>query len=399
MRLNMGLEKARAGAGGMSAFPGRHAALALLALLLLALMPHADDAAQFRNEAGQSFQSSFENNWQGIAIVAIAAGIFFNALVYMAGMALEAENLKRYARAEGLQITASALIIFFAVSLLYTLTNGAGQSLSALSFMGEVIGSGSVIHCNAEQVKADNYNYNIWKDYGFGRGPLAAFKCKVQEKITALDTAYSNLYNANMGPEKSLSICYMLFGAPVWCNSWDLSQHQKVEQNHLLTSKIVGLLMPLHAQYTLAEYLQQNMLAVFLPAGLVMRIFPFTRGLGGLFIAIAVGFFFVFPTFFVLTDSSFVKSDTQPVADTTAGMCFSGFKGAAVLQSIANSQAAATEGSLAAMNTTELLYQITIGAMFYPFVALVLTLIFVRALTPLLGGDLGELMKMVARLG
>ena len=37
--------------------------------------------------------------------------------------------------------------------------------------------------------------------------------------------------------------------------------------------------------------------------------------------------------------------------------------------------------------------------MFYPFVALVITLIFIRAMTPLLGGDTGELMKMVARLG
>ena len=373
------------------------------ALLLAISLAHAGDGfTDFSQKAGKSFESKLGppsgvspgGSWWGLAIVAITIGVLFNALIYMMGAALESESLKRHAKAEGIQVTASALMIFFAVSLLYTLSNG---SLSALSFMRDMIGSGSTIRCAADGVPGGTYN--IWVDYGYGPGPLGAFKCKVQEKINALDATYRDIYNANMGPEKSLSMCYMLFGAPVWCNSWDLSQHQKVEENHLLAAKIVGLLMPLHAQYTLAEYLQQNMLAIFLPAGLVLRIFPFTRGVGGLFIAIAIGFFFVFPTFFVLTDSSYVKADAQAVSDNTAGMCFTGFKGAAVLQGLANSQAANTQGSLANMNATERLYEITIGTLFYPFVALVLTLIFVRAMTPLLGGDLGELMKMVARLG
>lgn len=368
-------------------------AFAAFAVLLASSLAHpqSGDFAAFEKQAGKSFQKSFEGDWQALALVAIAAGILFNAIIYMAGMALEAENLKRYARAEGLQVTASALMIFFAVSLLYTMAN------SGLSFFGEVIGPGSVIRCADESIAADNYNYNIWTDYGFGTGPLAAFKCKLQEKITALDRAYGNIRSINLAPEMRLSICYMLFGAPVWCNSWDTALHQAIEERHLLAAKIVGLLMPLHAQYTLAEYLQKNMLSVFLPAGLVMRIFPFSRGLGGLFIALAIGFFFVWPAFFVLTDSSFVKVSEQ-AAPGAAGICYTGFKGTAIVQSMANYGANSAE-ALSIASMTELLYQVTIGAMFYPFLALVLTLMFVRALTPLLGGDLGELMKMVARLG
>ena len=60
---------------------------------------------------------------------------------------------------------------------------------------------------------------------------------------------------------------------------------------------------------------------------------------------------------------------------------------------------AAAGETLALDNGKLLLFQLTISVMFYPFVSLVITLIFIRAMTPLLGGDMGELMKMVARLG
>lgn len=365
---------------------------AAIAVLLLAGLAHAQTAADFGTKEGGKFEKSFGENWQQLALVAIAAGILFNILVYMAGMALQAENLKRYARAEGLQVTASALMIFFAVSLLYSLSSGG----SAMSLFADIIGAASKIRCAA----VSGGVFYIWNEYDtFGSGPLGAFKCKLQEKITALDTAYGNIYTTNYFPERALSICYMFFGAPLYCNSWDQAQHKAVEERHLLATKVVGLLMPLHAQFSLAEYLQKNMLAVFLPAGLAMRIFPFSRGLGGLFIAIAIGFFFVWPAFFVLTDASFVKVDDAGASNMAAGACFTGFKGTAILQSMASDPNAASAAEFANTSMTELLYQVTIGTMFYPFVALVLTLIFVRALTPLLGGDLGDLMKMVARLG
>ena len=115
-----------------------------------------------------------------------------------------------------------------------------------------------------------------------------------------------------------------------------------------------------------------------------------------------IGFFFVWPTFFLLTDPSFVRVNepANPSAANQVGMCFTGFRGASiVLQNVIgkDSEGGAAE-TLAIENGKLLVFQLTTSILFYPFVALVITLIFIRAMTPLLGGDLGELMKMVARL-
>jgi hypothetical protein len=375
-------------------------AIIALAFLFLAGAIFSQTFQDFKDLYGD-VKSGFQkrigdgSSWMLLAIAAIMACLFFNVLLYMGGMTLQSEELKRYAQSEFLQVSASALMVFFAVSLLYALTNG-GAGISGLDFMGNVLGGASHIDCAA----VSGGVFNLWQDYpDFGSGPLGAFKCKVQEKITALDAAYNNAVETNMPMEQAASLCINLFGVPVYCGDWDLSLHNQVEKSHLIASKIVGLLMPLHAQFVLAQYLQNNMLQIFLPAGLVLRILPFTRGVGGLFIAIAIGFFFIFPTFFLLTDPTFVKADS-PQRNSVQGMCFTGFRGASVvLAGVLSSTAVASQSALASASAEELVFQITIATLFYPFVALVLTLIFIRAMTPLLGGDLGELMRMVSRLG
>lgn len=368
-----------------------------LLLLLIATPVFSQTFDDYRTTYGDQFENRMDS-WHTIAIAAILICLFSNLLIYMAGMALQSENLKRYARAEFLQVTASALMIFFAVELLYTLATGS-TGVSALDFMGETLGLGaSRIDCAA--ATSTGGQFIIWNNYrDFGAGPLGAFKCKVQEKINALDRAYNNALESNKPIEKLTSMCINLLGLPIYCGDWDFSLHMQVEKAHLVSNKVVSLLMPLHAQYVLAEYLQKNMLQVFLPAGLVMRIFPFTRGVGGLFIALGVGFFFVFPTFFLLTDPTFVKVNERQ-RDTQEGVCFTGFRGSSVILSgVLSTTGLTNANSLATASAEELVYQITIATIFYPFIALAITLIFVRAVTPLLGGDMGELMKMVARLG
>lgn len=378
--------------------------VALAAILIYSSLIFAQDFNAYKAKEGNAFLNRFgtpsmPGSWANMGLLAVLICLFSNILIFLAGMALESENLKRYARSEFLQVTASALMIFLAVELLYTLTSPPPDYLgiSAFDLMGSVLGNGaSAVDCAA----VAGGKFYIWQGYGnLGSGPLGAFKCKVQEKINALDRAYNNVVETNMPLEQMTSICINLFGVPVYCGDWDLSLHNEVEKSHLIATKIISLLMPLHAQFVLAEYIQKNMLAVFLPVGLVLRILPFTRGVGGLFIALAIGFYFIFPTFFLLTDPTFVKQDASQ-RNMLQGVCFTGFKGSAVLMAgVLSSTAISSQSALSSASAEEMVYQITIGTMFFPFIALVITLIFVRAVTPILGGDLGELMRMVTRLG
>jgi len=345
----------------------------------------------------QGYFENRVNGWWGLAVTAILICIAFNTLVYMLGFALESQEIKNYAKAEFLQVSASSLMIFFAVALIFTVTSGSAN-VSGFAFMGDLLGDGaSSISCTAAQTG----RFYFWEgEPDFGQGPIGAFKCKLQEKINALDAAYADVSRANLPVEQYTSICYYLLGVPVYCGDWDLGMHKRVEEAHLVASKLVDLQVALHSEFVLAEYVQRNMLSVFLPFGLVLRIFPFTRGVGGLFIAIGVGFFFVWPTFFLLTDPTFIKVNNPPTQEMQQGMCFTGFRGSAVLLAgVVQTGGAGQQSDLAILQGKDLVYQMTIATQFYPFVALVLTLIFIRAMTPLLGGDMGELMKMVSRLG
>jgi len=370
----------------------------LLSLMQLAFSERTGDFAAYAQQQETYFQNRMDS-WWILAVTAIMICVSFNTLLYMLGFALESQEIKNYAKSEFLQVSASSLMIFFVVALIFQVTSGgSNETVGAIDFMSDLLGTGSSsISCTAAQTG----RFYIWKgEAPFGSGPMGAFKCKLQEKISALDNAYENVKNANMPVEQGLSMCYYILGVPVWCGSWDLPTHKRVEEAHLVASKIVDLQVSLNAQFTLAEYVQKNMLTVFLPFGLVLRIFPLTRGIGGLFIAIGVGFFFVWPTFFLLTDPTFIKVNNPPSQPKQEGMCFTGFRGSTVLLAgIVQTGGAGQQSDLAILQGKDLVYQMTIATMFYPFIALVLTLIFVRAMTPLLGGDLGELMRMVSRLG
>ena len=390
--------RSAAGAGGVLK-PVHLKALAFaLALFLLSNLLSADFYVDFEQSFGTMFSHSL-NNWQLYTMVAISICFFFNVLVYMAGKALMSEHLQKYALSEFMQVTASALMIALAAELMYGLSTGGPGGGSGMDLMSEIIGTNSVVACGA----APNGVFSIWQnDPNFGIGPLGAFRCKLQEKITVLDGAYDEVYKGNQWNEVWTSTCVIFFGIPVYCGDWDFALHKRVAEAHLIETKIVSLLVPLHALYTLATYVENNMLAVFLPAGLVLRIFPLTRGVGGLMIAIAFGMFFVWPTFYILTDPTFVKADQglTPNSQRAVGECFTGFKGTAVLVQNVLSQSTTTGSpeTLSIDNARELVYQLTISILFYPFVAFVITLVFIRAMTPLLGGDMGDFMKMVGRL-
>ena len=78
-------------------------ALALLLFGELAL-------AQWGGEGG--FSTNWDaRGWKQYAIMAALACVAFNTVVYMLGEAFGLDNMKRWAKAEFLQVSASALII------------------------------------------------------------------------------------------------------------------------------------------------------------------------------------------------------------------------------------------------------------------------------------------------
>ncbi len=335
-------------------------------------------------------QNTWEGlGWSGIALSAVALCIFFFALAYTLGKSLSLENVKRWALSEMLQVGASAILIVLLIQIV---------NYASFFTIAVLIGQGTTVECGEQDVQ-----FSVLLSEG-GSGsqtitgnPISFAKCRVQEKITRLDNMYQKIFDDNKGVEAAAAYCWSLSGVQVYCGDWYL--HGEVENAHLLTTKITPLLMNLHGQYTILDYIDKNMLTIFLPLGILLRVFPLTRGAGGLLIATSIGFYFILPGFFILTDPSYARpsNDVQAVSQTKVfNACYPGFSGSSVLLTEVTRNLAATQGNLSLFSSK--LANLTVGIMFYPFIALAITLVFVRSTAPIFGGDLGELTSMISKV-
>jgi hypothetical protein len=267
------------------------------------------------------------------------------------------------------------------IMLFIFLLNGAFDFVSD-NFLTE----GSTIQCGTEVVDVAN--------------PPAVFLCKTQNLILTLDSVYDQVYEKNKNEEFQTSVSYNIAGVPVYFGEW--SWRTKVEQNHLLGDQITQLLVSLHAQYVLMGNIAENMLNVFLPIGLLLRVFPITRGVGGMFIATAIGFYFVFPVLYIINDPTFVKAPPAPEggAGTTQKACFQTFSG--VTSAVAEIQRGAGVGgaasSLSIDDIANTVAQLRIDVMFFPFIAFAITIVFIRSASPILGGEAGDLIRMASKV-
>ncbi|MBM3229821.1 hypothetical protein FJZ26_05295 [Candidatus Parvarchaeota archaeon] len=357
--------------------------LALIALILVMPQLHALEAYNDTERFATIWLSPTVRTggwgWELAAMLAVSICFFATALIYMFGHAFSMENIKRYANSEMLQVVASAVLISTAVFILQGALNYTVQY---------VVGEDSIAVCKGQEFAIFDYS----------AGPISFAACKIEESIDLLENCYQQTYQNNLGVERQASTCVNIKGIPVYCGDWFL--HSEVEQSHLIGYKIVPLLTNLYGQRSMMDYLAENMLAVFLPVGLILRVFPPLRGIGGLLIATAIGFYFVYPTIYLINDPTFVKKtrteDTSYVDPIPA--CYPGFKGSAAVLSIPPLPGGRGPIAPKCPDAASLITKVTINLTLYPFVALVATLIFIRVAAPILGGDTGEILRMTSKL-
>ncbi|MEM2962980.1 MAG: hypothetical protein QXN01_00585 [Candidatus Anstonellales archaeon] len=321
--------------------------------------------------------------WNAVALSAVALCIFFFTIVYVIGRSLSLENIKRWAISEMLQASASSILIVMLINLV---------NLAAFITIAIIIGQDTAIECGGQPI-----TFSIDQNGLIIGNPISFAKCRIQEKINFLDKMYQRIFEQNKETEKQAAFCLSFVGIQVYCGDWFL--RGDVERAHLLGSKITPLLIHLHAQYIFLDYIEKNMLSVFLPLGILLRIFQFTRGAGGLLIAVAMGFYFILPAFYVVMDPAYAHGsgdiDVTPKTEVF-NACYAGFSGASVTLSTITQNVDISRSTFELFSSE--LATLTIGIMYYPFIAFALTLIFVRIITPLLGGELGELTSAISKV-
>jgi hypothetical protein len=334
--------------------------------------------------AAYSFYGDWNKYWQFMVAIAGIAALLIHILFYMFAHALSIKELEVYSKSEILQILATIAMAGFLVFIV----NGVQEYLFS---SGMVYGE---IKCQGNKVKVGTKQDLIIKDM------FDVVRCRLQEKALDVAAVQDKVTQGTANIFNYLNLAFSIFGVTVFRGDWDGATYKQVEQIRLTNQLATSMLVSMNAQLFLANYIKSNMLTIFLPVGILLRSFHFTRGAGAFMISLAIGLYFIFPTLFVLLDPGFVKlelpKDLGMKTSAAATPCYPTM--AAAVAIITNTPVTSPVVALASGNIKDQLSESYVSLIIHPLVALFLTLAFVRYLMTLLGGDTYELMRMFTKV-
>ncbi len=298
------------------------------------------------------------NFWLEVSVIAIMISISVVALLYMVGMAISNRRIISIAKSEFLQAMASILIVAFMGIMVATFTEVDGVT-------------GVSIDTQFQKLK-DHF----------------------QSRIDTLEGIYNSYYSRNLAIAPQEYECTTRFGITD-CKD-GLVTHPYVESYRTMGYKALQLQVAYHSEKVLVEYIHRSALAVFLPLGIILRIIPLTRGLGGLLMALAIGFYIIFPIFFFASSLALSVSTTS--IDYPPAVEIQQCSSDTISQTTAVTQAYQLQFQEMDTQVEQTYAALSIDLMFTPFVALAVTLFFVRFLASIFGGDSALILRGVSKM-
>lgn len=335
--------------------------------------------------AGEEIFSTVFSGWGGSgfwfvnSILAVLITAIIMGTLYVIAIAFDFGGLKRYSVSEFMQLAATAIMIIFLVSMIE-----GGQQLFIHTF-----GSG-MITCGERQVS----------------DPLDAAMCRTEERLDHFNNMFFNIKDSSElgNTEFFYYFSITILGMPIVQGHWFSDVHKYVETAHAIEYKIVSLLISLNSQMFVLKYIQKNMLAFFLPLGIVLRTLHFTRGIGGFFIALAISLYFIYPGMLFLLDQSYVTApppSTPPSTMNREDLCsipvFTGFSLGSVGMSGVGGTRAAAALSISSEDLASFISQTFVKLFYDNMVAFAIAMTCMRYGTMLLGGESGVFLQMMAR--
>jgi hypothetical protein len=265
---------------------------------------------------------------------------------------------------------------------------GGAMELAASYIHGELVCGEEVIRIDAEDPESAMGN------------AFDAIRCRLQSRAQEVANIQGALATSASEEFNRLNIGLSSFGITFFKGDWVGDWYEGVETKRITNNLATVLLIGLNAQSAVLQYIKVNMLHIFLPVGILLRSFYFTRSVGALFMAIAIGMYFIFPVFFVLLDPGFTAAPPPPVftGPKETPYCY-----ATMTNTVSQIQQSESVGGTKIANVGmeqlgEDLSKSYISLILHPLVAFFLTLVFIRYIMTVLGGDTYELMRMVSKV-
>ncbi len=304
---------------------------------------------------------------------------FIVVLLHMIANAFNIPSLRAWAKGEYMQVLATYILVFASVGLIMFSWNLMVDMISITYHTSELNGGID------PKTRFDPY----WFIQAFLKDTM----------IECEQNIYSTLYSINfyfkiVGGTKTETMGVEPVGG--WYSTVYTSFFEYLMEN-------INLLLLLH-------WLQIRLLSVMkytapllIQLGLVLRVFPMSRGAGGLLLAIGFGFFAVYPislAVLITLQSPGVSfcTDFVPPATMNIQEVGEGIDAGTVVWAYYTTKANENEvGGLLAKART-FIPMFYMQAMFFPMVALIITFTFIRQTGAILGSDLNEIGRGLVKL-
>ena len=337
--------------------------------------------------------------WFTISITVVVMIFFAVALFYMVAYAFQSDQFKRIAFGELMQVVASFILIamlfgfdMFEQDLVTQLEKTSGAVSAALVY--STGGSPSTAALSG-QIQISPFDVS----YAFLRNMLDCTE-------NGLKNAYerSKIYETMMNMQLQFIIELPILKLPTPINpfAYISSFSEKAAMYEYDANELTWLAIFLYAQIAVLNFIETSMFTLFLPVGLILRSFPPTRGAGAVMVAVAIGFYVVYPLIFTILyvgtppviDGCVIAAplDVQTTSETCpvdVGAVSDAISSAADTGIILDAEMPRIEAGMTSMRFAALVYMI---------ISLGGTFIFVRSFSSILGADISEIGRSMFRM-
>ncbi len=304
-------------------------------------------------------------NWLPVMLIVTMISFFLAAIIFMVGVALNSAKIRNYGAAEFYEAVATAIIVIafvYICAVLFGLGPGSlvaniNPYATAFHLIGSTIGNAQNMYSsifNANFLLSESTSVTI----GFG-GPMASL-------------ARTSFGNAEV----------VAAGASSFLNVWStLITVLFIDPGTALSKLLIDGMAILYAEYYLLVFFSVAAIPVFLVPGVMFRALLPTRGLGGVMIAAAIGFYLVMPALFatvyfftapgLVRDMSMANAQMKSIVQNGSGAAVTSSQ-SPIVQALLNSQAA--------------LSGFWMLVLFYPIMIISFVYSFIVELSKLIGG-------------
>lgn len=328
---------------------------------------------------------AMDQSWVINSFLALFSIFIIYLMGYIISSILQSEKMKRFVISELYDAGATVLMIVFLTFMI----NGLSDYITTYYFKD------NILQCGTKTVDLGKPSGNPTEQMN---NVLDFFKCRM---LTYANTLYE-IQSSSMGTAskyyKLLWMYISLIGLPVFQGTYVSSWYVSYEKARVLVVSAASLIPYLDALSIVIDYIKANMLTVFLPIGIVLRAFRVTRGLGAFFISLAIATYFIFPWTYMIIDPSYVKPSIPkaPVVDSSVS-CYPTMSG--IVRDLSPSWSKNTLETDVDLESIKNSYsKIYTRVLLHPFIAAVVSLIFVKYGTNLLGGESEEISMLAAKL-